>query len=139
MSSELEAFDAAVASLTSPGQPFELNTVTIGGHEYRNFANMQRNLGEYYQVMHAHADKDFAVYLDERYTFAQGYQHSAEFATALLRRYGVSKGDRVAILSRNNPQWMMAFIGTTAVGAVAVAIFFDAILGSIEMKCTQYL
>ena len=30
------------------------------------------------------------------------------------------KGDRVAILSRNNPQWMMAFIAITSIGAVAV-------------------
>ena len=67
-----------------------------------------------------HAEKDFAVYLDERYTFGEGYQHSAEFGAALMQRFGVGKGDRVAILSRNNPQWMMAFIGATAVGAVAV-------------------
>ncbi len=30
------------------------------------------------------------------------------------------KGDRVAILSRNNPQWMMAFVAVTSIGAVAV-------------------
>ncbi len=120
MSAELEKFDAAVAELTSEGQAFELNTVNVRGIEYRNFANMQRNLGEYFQVMHAHAEKTFAVYLNERYTFAEGYQHSAEFGAALVADYGIQKGDRVAILSRNNPQWMMAFIGTTSVGAVAV-------------------
>lgn len=120
MTTQLEQFEAAVAELTSPGQPFELDTVDIGGHEYRNYKGLPANLGEYFQVMHAHAEKDFVVYLDERYTFAQGYQHSAEFATALVKRYAVSKGDRVAILSRNNPQWLMAFMGTLAVGAVAV-------------------
>jgi acyl-CoA synthetase (AMP-forming)/AMP-acid ligase II len=71
-------------------------------------------------VMLQHAEKDFAVYLDERYTYAQGYQHSCEFGAALIERYGLAKGDRVAILSRNNPQWMMAFIGITSVGGVAV-------------------
>jgi acyl-CoA synthetase (AMP-forming)/AMP-acid ligase II len=120
MSTELEAFDEAVAGLTGPGQPFEVNTVELSGHTYRNFANMQRNLGEYFQVMHAHADKDFAVYLDERYTFGQAYQHSAEFGAGLVQRYGIGKGDRVAILSRNNPQWLMSFIGAISVGAVAV-------------------
>jgi acyl-CoA synthetase (AMP-forming)/AMP-acid ligase II len=120
MRPEIQKFDEAVASLTADGQPFELNTVEINGHEYRNFANMQRNLGEYFQVMHAHAAKNFAVYLDERYTFGEAYQHSAEFAAALMDRYGLQKGDRVVILSRNNPQWMMAFIGALSVGAVAV-------------------
>lgn len=120
MNPVLQRFDEAVASLTAPGQPFEVNTVTLDNVEYRNFATMPRNLGEYFQVMHKHADKDFAVYRDERYTFAQGYQHSAEFAAALLDRFAVAPGERVAILSRNNPQWMMAFIGATSIGAVAV-------------------
>jgi long-chain acyl-CoA synthetase len=120
MNPGLKKFDDAVAQLTQPGQPFALDTVEIGGVSYRNYAAMPANLGAYFQVMRKHADKDFAVYLDERYTFGQGYQHAAEFATALVQRFGVGRGDRVAILSRNNPQWMMSFIGATSVGAVAV-------------------
>ncbi|MEM9255755.1 MAG: class I adenylate-forming enzyme family protein [Pseudomonadota bacterium] len=120
MNAELQAFDAAVAELTQPGQMFELNQVQINGVDYKNFASMPANLGDYFKIMLGHADKDFAVYLQERYTFAEGYQHSAEFAAALLARYGVCKGDRIAILSRNNPQWMMAFMGALSIGAVAV-------------------
>ena len=120
MNPELKKFDDAAAQLTQPGQPFALDSVEIGGVSYRNYAAMPANLGAYFQVMLKHADKDFAVYLDERYTFAQGYQHAAEFATALVQRFGVGRGDRVAILSRNNPQWMMSFIAATSVGAVAV-------------------
>ena len=120
MNVELENFNKAVASLTQAGQPFEVNTVDLGGVQYQNFATLPANLGEYFQVMLQHDQKDFAVYLQERYTFAQGYQHSAEFGVALLQRYGLTKGDRVAILSRNNPQWMMAFIGITSVGGVSV-------------------
>jgi steroid-24-oyl-CoA synthetase len=120
MTTELEKFDAAVAALTAPGQPFAVDSVDIGGVSYRNFSAIPANLGEYFLCMQGHGDKEFATYLQERYSYAQGYQHSAEFATALIQRYGVGKGDRVAILSRNNPQWMMAFIATTAVGAVAV-------------------
>lgn len=117
---ELKKFDEVVASLTAQGQPFEVNAVTLGGVEYKNFAKLPANLGQYFLVMQQHAHKDFAVYLDERYTFAEGYQHSCEFAAALVQRFGIRKGDRVAILSRNNPQWLMAFIAITAVGAVAV-------------------
>ncbi|MEZ5504371.1 MAG: class I adenylate-forming enzyme family protein [Halioglobus sp.] len=120
MNPELKRFDDAVASLTGKGQAFEVNTITLGGVVYRNFATLPANLGQYFLVMLQHANKDFAVYLQERYTFGQGYQHSSEFGAALVQRYGVVKGDRVAILSRNNPQWMMAFIGATSVGAVAV-------------------
>jgi acyl-CoA synthetase (AMP-forming)/AMP-acid ligase II len=120
MNAELKQFDEIVSNLTSAGQGFEVNTVEIGGVQYRNFASLPANLGQYFMVMLQHAEKDFAVYLDERYTYAQGYQHSCEFGAALIERYGLAKGDRVAILSRNNPQWMMAFIGITSVGGVAV-------------------
>lgn len=120
MNPALEKFDAAVDRLTQPGQPFETNIVTLNGVDYRNFATLPENLAQYFQVMQQHAHKDFAVYLDERYTFDEGYQHSSAFGAALVQRFGVAKGDRVAILSRNNPQWLMAFIGATSVGAVAV-------------------
>jgi len=117
---ELQKFDETIAQLTQPGQPFELNTVSVNGIEYRNFASLPANLGEYFKIMLGHAHKEFAVYQDERYTFAEGYQHSASFGAALLEKFGVQKGDRVAILSRNNPQWLMSFIGSVSVGAVAV-------------------
>jgi acyl-CoA synthetase (AMP-forming)/AMP-acid ligase II len=120
MMPELQKFDDTVAQLTQPGQPFEVNTVEINGVEYRNFASMPANLGEYFKIMLGHGDKEFAVYQDERYTFAEGYQHSAAFGAALREKFGVQKGDRVGILSRNNPQWLMSFIGTVSVGAVAV-------------------
>ncbi len=120
MNPALEKFEQAVAQLTAPGQMFELDEVDINGYRYRNYASLPQNLNAYYQFMLQHAQKDFAVYKDERYTFEQGLAHSNEFAAALVNRYGVKKGDRVAILSRNNPQWLMAFIAITSIGAVAV-------------------
>ena len=120
MNPELVPFDDAVAALTAAGQSFELDTVEIGGALFRNYAAMPANLGQYFKVMQQHSAKEFAVYLEERYTFAEAYAHSAALARALIDHYGVRKGDRVAILSRNNPQWMMAFIATLSIGAVAV-------------------
>ena len=120
MTPEIQAFDEAVAGLTASGQPFEVGTIELNGVEYKNFNALPANLGEYFKIMLGHAEKDFAVYLDERYTFAEGYQHGVEFAAALTERYGIAKGDRVAILSRNNPQWMMSFMGALSIGAVAV-------------------
>jgi acyl-CoA synthetase (AMP-forming)/AMP-acid ligase II len=112
--------DEAVAALTAEGQPFQLEHVVINGVDYLSYAALPANLGGYFRLMHNHADKDFLVYRDERYTFAETYGISAAFARALVERYGVVPGDRVAILSRNNPQWMMAFIAVVSIGAVAV-------------------
>ncbi|MCP5130454.1 MAG: acyl--CoA ligase [Pseudomonadales bacterium] len=120
MNAEVQKFDELAAALTAPGQPFAVETIDIGGIEYRNYSAMPANLGAYFLNMLRHADKDFAVYQQERYTYGQAYNHSAEFAMGLVERFGVRKGDRVAILSRNNPQWMMAFVAVTSIGAVAV-------------------
>jgi len=120
MNPQLQKFDDAVAALTAPGQPFEIDRIELNGAQYLNYASMPANLGQYFMLMQQHADKDLAVYLDERYTYGQGYAHSAAFATALIERFKIARGDRVAILSRNNPQWLMAFIGSLSIGAVAV-------------------
>ncbi|MEH6567573.1 MAG: class I adenylate-forming enzyme family protein [Halioglobus sp.] len=120
MNPVLKQLEDTIADMTATGGAFELNEVQVAGVNYRNYATMPENLAGYYKFMLAHAAKDFAVYQDERYTFAEAYQHSGEFATALLETYGIQKGDRVAILARNSPQWLMAFIGSTAAGAVAV-------------------
>ncbi len=120
MNPELEQFDRAVAQLTAEGQPFALDKVVIDGVAYRNYAAMPPNLGAYFLVMERHREREFAVYRDERYTFGEAYALSAAFANALVEQLGVRKGDRVAILSRNNPQWMMAYIAILSIGAVAV-------------------
>ena len=120
MNPGIAAFEKLVTDLTAPGQPFELNTVEVGSASYRNYASAPQNLGTYFSFMLNHAGKDFAVYRDERYTFEQAYENASAFAAALQQHYGVVPGDRVAIVSRNNPQWMMAFIAIVSIGAVAV-------------------
>jgi long-chain acyl-CoA synthetase len=45
--------------------------------------------------------------------------------TALLQRAGICRGDRVAILGHNMPNWAKAYFGTTCLGAVAVPLLPD--------------
>lgn len=49
----------------------------------------------------------------------------ARGAAALLARQGVGKGDRVALLSENRPEWGIAYFAITAMGAVAVPLMTD--------------
>jgi long-chain acyl-CoA synthetase len=52
----------------------------------------------------------------------QFYRHVAGVARA-FRNWGVSKGDRVAILSENRPEWAVADFASFQLGAVVVPIY----------------
>jgi len=61
---------------------------------------------------------------EENYTYQQLGNDVNRVAT-LLSNLGVSKGDKVAILSTNMPNWGVAFFAISIVGAVAVPILPD--------------
>ncbi len=44
---------------------------------------------------------------------------------ALLRENGINKGDRIALLSQNQPNWGIAYLAITSMGAVVVPILTD--------------
>lgn len=56
--------------------------------------------------------------------YGEFHQKSLEVA-ALLKERGIKKGDRVAILADNSPQWGMAYFGIVRLGAIAVPILPD--------------
>ncbi len=110
----------AIATLTAPGQPYELRRAQINGQTLRVFVNAPRSLRDLYVA--ALSDATFIVYEEERLTFADAYRHAARIAHLLVQHYGVEKGDRVAISMRNYPEWILAFTAVTSIGAIAVAM-----------------
>ncbi len=120
MDPALEQYAATVAALTADGQPFALEKVVVNGVDFLSYATMPANLGAYCALMQNHGERDFVVYREQRYSFAETLARSAALGAALQRKFGVVTGDRVAIASRNNPEWMMAFIAVVSIGAVAV-------------------
>ena len=49
----------------------------------------------------------------------------------LMRDHGIQKGDRVAILSQNMPNWGVAYLAITSMGAIVVPILVDFHLSEI--------
>src|SRR6185503_8806995 len=43
-------------------------------------------------------------------------------SATLAERHGIAKGDRIAVLSANNPEWCLAFWGTVDLGAILVGL-----------------
>jgi acyl-CoA synthetase (AMP-forming)/AMP-acid ligase II len=68
-----------------------------------------------------HGDRELIVQDERRLGFAEAEARSARLARELLAR-GVAKGARVAILFPNGPEWVVAWLATARIGAVAVPI-----------------
>ena len=110
----------AIAALTKPGERYELQQLEINGVSMRAFKNAPASLRALYAE--TQSDKPFIVYDDDRLTFAEAYRDAARVAHILVHQYGITKGDRVAISMRNYPEWILAFMAATSVGAIAVAM-----------------
>ena len=116
-------FDEAVAVLTGAGSPFEIAEAEVLGHPTRIFANLPPTLRSLFDMVRERpADDVFIVFEDERWTNAQVMASIDGIANVLAERYGVDKGDRVAIDMRNFPEWVTAFGAVTSLGAIAVSV-----------------
>ena len=71
------------------------------------------------------ADRTAMIYREgdtvREYTYGRLYRDSLAVA-GWLQAQGVEKGDRVAILLENRPEWPMSYFGTLLAGAVAVPL-----------------
>ncbi len=110
----------ALKRLTAPGEAYALETIRIGEREQKVFVNAPASLRALFED--AATDKTFLVFEDERLTYREAWDAAARIAHILVHRYGVAKGDRVAISMRNYPEWVLAFMAATSIGAIAVAM-----------------
>ena len=113
----------ALATLTAPGQPFELVERTVLGRPCRVFAHAPGTVRDLLERARAEFGRyPYLTYEDERLDFATVHERAARLSWVLRERYGVEKGDRVAIAARNYPEWVVAFFAATNLGAIAVAM-----------------
>jgi long-chain acyl-CoA synthetase len=69
-------------------------------------------------------EKSLVFVGEDNYTYQQ-LGNDVELVATLLSNLGVNKGDKVAILSTNMPNWGVAFFAITVIGAIAVPILPD--------------
>jgi len=109
-----------VKELCSHDGEFPTIDINLNGYDYTAFDWGPKTLYEYFKLYENHPDKDMLVFEDERWTFEESYKLSSAFANALIKEFKITKGDRVAIASRNFPEWIFSFIAITSIGAIAV-------------------
>lgn len=73
----------------------------------------------------AHANNQFISFIDQKgYTYAEFKKQVNEVA-AYLKDQGVIHGDKIAILSENQPNWGVVYFAITTLGAIAVPIMTE--------------
>ncbi|MGK2949750.1 MAG: class I adenylate-forming enzyme family protein [Acidimicrobiales bacterium] len=111
------------AELTGPGGMFEVTTDTVLGREMQVYASRMPSLRSVLEVGALRGDdQTFISYGDRTYGFGTFVRTANGVGHALRDTYGLAKGDRVAVLSQNNPEWCLTFWATVAQGAVLVGL-----------------
>jgi long-chain acyl-CoA synthetase len=107
--------------LTGPGGPFEVVTEQVRGRPMQVYKERMKALCQICEVAIGRGDDTFIVYGDREYSFKE-FIHSAYTTSAGLQSFGVGHGDRVAVLSQNNPEWCLTFWATVNLGAILVGL-----------------
>ncbi len=110
------------ALMTAPGARFELEDRIINGVPLRIYKNAPQTLREVVLNSVNWDQREFLVYQGERVTFAAHYKAVAHLAAKLRDDFGVRKGDRVAVVMRNYPQWAVGFFAALVIGAIATPL-----------------
>jgi len=93
----------------------------IRGVPTRTWKNAPPSLRAVVEVSRASADRVFLVHEDERVTF-EAFHRAVATLAEVLAADGVVKGDRVAIVMRNLPEWPVAFYAAASVGAIVTPL-----------------
>jgi long-chain acyl-CoA synthetase len=115
-------WEAAVAEVTGPGGRYAIIETEIDGRRCKIFEHAPPSLRAVFDIGRKRGQDICLVYEDERWSFAQVMTKIDALAAALVDRYGIAPGDRVAIGMRNCPEWIVAFAAVTSIGAIAVCL-----------------
>ena len=118
--------------MAADGGQFEMTEINVRGVPMRVFKNAPPTMRAFWELTAGYADRDYVVYEDERYTYAEVAATVRSLAHYLRETHGVSNGDRVAISMRNFPEWVMTYWATVSIGAAVVGM--NAWWTSEEMK-----
>lgn len=111
----------ARAELDAPGSSFATTVIDIRGVPTKVFAAAPPHMRFIWEMSAAHADKDYLVYEDERYTYGEIHRQ-VRLMAAYLDGQGVTRGDRVAVSMRNYPEWVVSYWATVSLGAALVGM-----------------
>jgi long-chain acyl-CoA synthetase len=109
--------------LTGPGGAFEVVVEDVAGIPTKVYKGRMRSLREVSRAALSRGDSEtFLVYGDESMGFGTFVSRADAISRTLGLGLGIERGDRVAVLSANNPEWCLAFWATVDASAVLVGL-----------------
>ena len=118
----IDDFNAACASLTAPGAPFGWSVREVNGVPVRVYDNAMPDMRAVWAMSAPHGDKDYLVYGDERYSYAEAHARVRALAHHLRTAHSAGPGTRVAVSMRNYPEWVLAHWAIITTGAAVVGM-----------------
>ena len=122
MPAMIQEFQEAWQELTAPGAQFATTTIDVRGVPIKVFESALPSMRTVWELARGYADRDYIVYEDERYTYAEADAAIRALAARLVDEYGVQPGDRVAIAMRNYPEWVLGYWAIVSIGAACVGM-----------------
>ncbi|KAK0526740.1 hypothetical protein OC835_005189 [Tilletia horrida] len=120
---DLLPLDRVDKFLTGPGGPLEVTYEIIDGRVQATFASQKIIMRDYVlNSFKTFSRRTHLVYGDVRLTYAESQAQAFQLANALRVDYGVRKGDRIAIISRNTTHFALTVLATYLIGGIVVPI-----------------
>jgi acyl-CoA synthetase (AMP-forming)/AMP-acid ligase II len=110
-------------ALTGAGAPFELVTEPVLGHRHVVFARRPRSLREMLDAQAAATpDLAFLISPERQWTYREAIEAIDATAVLLGERYGVTPGDRVAIVAANHAEYAILMWAVVTLGAIVTSL-----------------
>ncbi len=120
--SDLELHNRMEEELLDPTGAFAVGEEEVMGAPCPVFKDRLPHLRALLENSKNFGDTEYMVYGERRISFADHYARVASVARALSERFAVGKGDRVAILAANRPEWVMTWWAAVSLGAIPVGM-----------------
>jgi long-chain acyl-CoA synthetase len=110
-----------LAQLTGSGGVFEIVVEDVVGNPTQVYKQRMHSLRELIAQNALRGDVDWVVQEERRLTYGE-HDRLARALAASLAELGVGRGDRVALVSANMPEWVITFWAAAILGATLVPL-----------------
>lgn len=114
------SIEQANAAIAASDSPLKLADGVVGGVPMKVYAAAPPTVRTIFELAEPQfGERDFILFEEDRVTYADFARAVEHFAKALIEQFGIKKGDRIAIIMRNYPQWPVPFFAALSIGAIA--------------------